>query len=208
MDEGNFVFLVTCKNDYQLLVHATHLLDCHDGCTYFICEPFDKVTAEDWPVCACHIVPFTQINKQARLADFVVRKHGEIYEPYKIAPDHHNAFPVSCVRVFNKVLGNVTSGTVAPTTNILNLNQQVWVELTEKGRKTLTAYAHELDARLPQSFRERKQSVLDMFPTTHGYTRMQLHDLSAVFPGSRLDAYMDMNMLLNEPTGPAEKAKP
>lgn len=33
------------------------------------------------------------------------------------------------------------------------------------------------------------------------------HDLSAVFPGSRLDAYMDMNMLLNEPTGPTEKAK-
>jgi hypothetical protein len=48
---------------------------------------------------------------------------------------------------------------------------------------------------------------MDMFPTTHGYTRIQLYDLSTVFPGSRLDAYMNMNMLLNEPTGPAEKAK-
>ena len=92
---------------------------------------------------------------------------------------------------------------VKPAT--MNLNQQVWVQLNEPGRRTLRDYARALDDRMPQSFRERNQSVMDMFPTTHGYTRIQLHDLSTVFPGSRLDAYMDMNILLNEPTGPTKR---
>ena len=100
MDNGPFIFIVTCKDGHQLRIQATKVLDCTDGYRYFICEPFNKdIKPDDVPVSfACRVIPAEQVNKMAYDETLIVRAVGDVYTPFKIAPNKQNAYPMSCVR--------------------------------------------------------------------------------------------------------------
>lgn len=99
------------------------------------------------------------------------------------------------------IVSSMIPSAEAQETLTLNLNQHIWVKLTEQGQEKLAEFVAEMDSNTPPSVLRKHGSMRGMFPTHGEHTRIQLHDLPTIFPGTKLDVYMDMHVLLTDPTG-------